>query len=70
MSEQVRQFIDQIASGESAEAKETLENLLASKSFDALDEYKKQIAQGVFGNNEESQTGYQVETEVEVQETE
>jgi dihydroneopterin aldolase len=64
MSEQVRQFIDQIASGENAEAKETLENLLASKSFDSLEEYKKQIAQSVFGDKEETQT------EVEVQETE
>lgn len=66
MTEQIRQFIDQLAAGENVEAKDTLENALASKSFDALDVYKKQIAQSIFGNKEESQ----VETEVEVQETE
>lgn len=65
MSEQIRQFIDQIAAGESAEAKDTLENALSSKSFEALDEYKKQIAQGIFGTQEESG-----EESIEVQETE
>ena len=70
MTEQIRQFIDQLAAGENVEAKETLENALASKSFDALDEYKKQIAQGIFGGEKETQEEPQVETEVEVQETE
>jgi len=65
MSENIRQFIDQLASGQNGEAKETLENEIAARSFAALDEYKKQIAQGIFGNKEETQ-----ETEVEVQETE
>lgn len=58
-----RQFIDQLAAGESAAAKETLENALSARAFDALDEYKKQMASGIFGGSQE-------ETEVEVQEAE
>jgi hypothetical protein len=65
MSENIRQFIDQLAAGQNGEAKETLENEIAARSFAALDEYKKQIAQGIFGGKEETQ-----ETEIEVQETE
>lgn len=66
MSENIRQFIDHLAAGENAEAKDTLENELSSRSFAALDEYKKEIAQSIFGGKEETQP----ETEVEVQETE
>jgi hypothetical protein len=65
MSENIRQFIDQLAAGQNGEAKETLENEIAARSFASLDEYKKQIAQGIFGGKEETQ-----ETEIEVQETE
>lgn len=68
MTEQIRQFIDQLAAGDNVEAKDTLENVLASKSFDALDEYKKQVAQSIFGSAEETQE--EPQTEVEVQETE
>jgi hypothetical protein len=64
MSENIRQFIDQLAAGQAAEAKDTLENELSARSFSALDEYKKEIAQGIFGGKEEQ------ETEIEVQETE
>lgn len=60
-----RQFIDQLAAGESAAAKETLENLISNKAFEALDEYKKQMASSIFGGKQE-----ETETSVEVQETE
>jgi len=60
-----RQFIDQLAAGESAAAKETLENLISNKAFEALDEYKKQMASNIFGGKEE-----ETETSIEVQETE
>lgn len=66
MSENIRQFIDQLAAGDAAEAKETLENELSAKSFTALDEYKKEIAKTIFGGEEEET---QSETEVEVQES-
>jgi hypothetical protein len=70
MSENIRQFIDQLAAGQNAEAKDTLENELAARSFAALDEYKKEIAKGIFGGKEEQETEVTNETEVEVQETE
>lgn len=66
MSENIRQFINHLVAGENAEAKETLENELSGRSFAALDEYKKQIAQSIFGDKEETQP----ETEIEVQEAE
>lgn len=46
---QVRQFIDQIAAGQSADAKESLENILSGKAFESLDSYKKDIASSIFG---------------------
>jgi hypothetical protein len=55
MSENIRQFIDQLAAGQNAEAKDTLENDLAARSFAALDEYKKQIAQSIFGGSQEEE---------------
>ena len=50
---QVRQFIDQIAAGQSADAKESLENILSGKAFESLDSYKKDIASSIFGGVEE-----------------
>lgn len=58
-----RQFIDQIAAGENAAAKETLENALSNKSFEILDVYKKEISASIFGGSKE-------EPELEVQEAE
>lgn len=63
-----RQFIDQLASGESAAAKETLENVLSARSFEALDDFKKQIAGRIFGGEESIEQ--EVETETEAQEAE
>jgi len=65
MSENIRQFIDQLASGSNSDAKETLENEIAARAFSSLDEYKKELAKGIFGGQEDTQ-----ETEIEVQETE
>jgi hypothetical protein len=60
-----RQFIDQLAAGDTSTAKETIENDLSSRAFEALDSYKKQIAASVFGGQSQEQ-----ETQVDVQETE
>lgn len=68
MSENIRQFINHLVAGENAEAKEALENELSARSFAALDEYKKEIAQSIFGNKEE--TVPESENEIEVQEAE
>lgn len=57
MSENIRNFIDQLAAGEASDAKESLENELASRSFDALEEYKQLIAQGIFGGEVEESDG-------------
>jgi len=62
-----RQFIDQLAAGESALAKETLENIISGKAFEALDAYKKEMAAGIFGGQPEE---IETEEEVEVQEAE
>lgn len=59
----IRQFIDNLAAGNNLEAKESIENAMSVKAFDALDAYKKQIANGVFNDGAQEET-------VEVQDTE
>ncbi len=66
MTEQIKQFIDQLAGGENADAKDTLDNIISSKAFSALDEYKKELAQSVFGGTNEVAE----QPEIETQETE
>ena len=61
--EHIRQFIDNLAAGNNAEAKESIENAISVKAFDALDSYKQSIAQAVFNNGSQEET-------VEVQNTE
>ena len=51
---QTRQFIDQIASGESAAAKQSLEDMLSAKAFESLDVYKKEMASSIFGGVSEA----------------
>ena len=50
-------FIDQLAAGHAADAKETLSNLLSARAFEALDTRKQELAATLFGG--------QVEEEVE-----
>ena len=54
----VQDFINSVATGNAAEAKDTLNNLLSARAFEALETKKIEIAQTLFG-------GYQVEEEVE-----
>ena len=65
-----RTFIDSLASGNSAEAKEALSNLISAKAFDALEARKIEIAQNLFrdqdqeeDNQEEVQDEEQTEEE-------
>jgi hypothetical protein len=51
-------FIDQLAAGQAADAKETLSNLLSARAFEALDTRKQELASTLFGG--------QVEEEVEL----
>jgi len=50
-------FIEQLAAGHAADAKETLSNLLSARAFEALDVRKQELGATLFGN--------QVEEEVE-----
>ena len=58
-------FIDLIASGEAAEAKDALTDMLSAKAFEALDAYKKEYATSVFGGQSEPE---QVEDVLETEE--
>jgi hypothetical protein len=42
-------FIDQLASGQSSEAKETLADLLSARAFEALDTRKQELGATLFG---------------------
>jgi hypothetical protein len=50
-----RAFIDSLASGNAAEAKETLSNLISAKAFDALEAKKVEIAQNLFRDKDQNQ---------------
>lgn len=57
-------FIKQLAAGQSAEAKETLNNLISTVAFEALEIKKQEIAKGLFGESKK----YDFEPEDEVKE--
>ena len=51
-------FIEQLAAGHAADAKETLSNLLSARAFEALDARKQELGATLFGgqNQEEVQS--------------
>ena len=53
-------FINQLASGQAADAKETLADLLSARAFEALDARKQELANALFNGQEDT---------VEVQDT-
>ena len=53
-------FINQLASGQAADAKETLADLLSARAFEALDARKQELATALFNGQENT---------VEVQDT-
>ena len=57
----IKSFIDNVAAGNAAEAKEGLNDLLSARAFEAIDGRKVELAQNLFGGKEE---------QVEVQGTE
>lgn len=57
------QFIDQLAAGEAAQAKETLTDILSAKAFEALENRKIEIAKSTFGGVEQEDED-QVDIEV------
>lgn len=52
--EQVRNFIDLVAQGQNAEAKESLDELLSARAFEALDAKKQEIGATLFGGQAET----------------
>ena len=62
----VNTFIDNVASGNALNAKESLNDLLSSKAFEALDAKKTELAQALFtGKEVEVQDTEETETEAE-----
>jgi hypothetical protein len=59
-------FVNQIAAAQSADAKDTLNNILSQKAMEALDGKKQEIASSLF-NGVEAQP--EDEEDVEVQDT-
>ena len=51
---QIQEIINQIAAGDSAAAKESIENVLSAKAFDALQGRKQEMATTLFGGKEQS----------------
>lgn len=60
-------FINQLASGQAADAKETLADLLSARAFEALDARKQELASALFNGQQEEPSG---EETIEVQNTE
>lgn len=51
---QIENLINSISEGKNTEAKNIFDSLIAEKAFSYLQEYKKQIAQGIFEKTEEN----------------
>jgi len=48
-------FIDQLAAGHAADAKETLSDLLSARAFEALDVRKQELGATLFGSQVEEE---------------
>jgi hypothetical protein len=58
------QFIDQLAQGQAADAKQTLTDLLSARAFEALEGRKQELAQSLFTGKEiDAFSGQEIETE-------
>jgi len=51
----LQEMINHIAAGDSVAAKESIENILSAKAFDALQTRKQEIASTLFGGQEQEQ---------------
>jgi hypothetical protein len=49
---EVRNFIDLVAAGNNADAKEALSELLSARAFESLDDKKKEMASSLFNGVE------------------
>ena len=64
-----RQFLDMLAAGQSAEAKDAFAELLSTKAMEALESKKQEVASTLFNGKEEESEQSENNTEIE-QETE
>ncbi len=62
-----RQFIDLVGAGQSAEARDALEELLSSSAFEKLEAKKQEMAATIFTGKEEPAEEQNVNTETEQQ---
>jgi len=53
--EQIRSFISQVSTGQAAEAKQTLNDMISAKALDALQAKKQEMASNVFNGQQETQ---------------
>lgn len=51
---ELKDIVNNIAAGDSAAAKEGIENVLSAKAFDALQGRKQEIASTLFGGKDQS----------------
>jgi len=58
----VQDFINSVATGNAAEAKDTLNDLLSARAFDALEAKKIEIAQNLFNGKQEAENKNDTET--------
>jgi hypothetical protein len=61
-------FIQKVAAGEAAEAKDILNDILSSRAFDVLDEKKQEIAKALYGNGENIEVQDTADTPMEDEE--
>jgi ribosomal protein L31E len=51
----IKQFIQQSLEGKAVQAKETLNDLLSNRAFEALDAKKRNIASTLYGDGEDTE---------------
>lgn len=49
----IQDIINNIAAGDNVAAKESIENVLSAKAFDALQNHKQEMAATIFGGKEQ-----------------
>jgi hypothetical protein len=59
----INDIINNIAAGDNVAAKESIENVLSAKAFDALQGRKQEIASALFGGQEAEETQEEVTEE-------
>lgn len=59
--EQIRSFISQVSTGQAAEAKQSLTDMISSRALEALQAKKQEMAAAVFSDKKEEPAAEQTE---------